>query len=98
MTNVTIDPSWEPVEGEEGLYLETKTITLSDGTTDTLRILHSDDTHVFYDKADEEILADERLYSVIAVLGIYDSPSNYKSVLREDWMEVLRDSKKEETI
>jgi hypothetical protein len=98
MINVTIDSSWEPVEGEEGLYLETKTVTLSNGTTSTLRILHSDDTHVFYAKADEEIPAEERLYSIIAVLGIYDSPSNYKSVLRENWMEVLNAPKKEETI
>lgn len=98
MITTTIDPIWTPVEGQEGLYLETKIISMSDGTTRTRRVLHADDTHVFYSNEDEEIPAEERNYSIIAVLGIYDSPSNYTSVLREDWMHVLSNPKKEETI
>lgn len=49
-----IDPSWEQVEGQEGLYLESymRTNPLT-GQEILCRILHSADGYCFYDLADE---------------------------------------------
>lgn len=50
----TIDPSWTPVEGQAGLYVETYERTNSiTGATVIVRILHSADGYCFYDLADE---------------------------------------------
>lgn len=49
-----IDPSWTPVEGQVGLYVETYESTNPfTGATVTRRILHSADGYCFYDLADQ---------------------------------------------
>jgi hypothetical protein len=54
MENVVIDPSWTPVEGQEGLYVETRhTTNFITGLPMIVRILHSADGYCFYDLADE---------------------------------------------
>lgn len=49
-----IDPSWVPVEGQPGLYLESYEDTnIFTGVPILRRILHSADGYCFYDLADE---------------------------------------------
>lgn len=50
-------------------------------------VLKAADGYVFYNKADEE--NEEKQYSVIAYLGIYDSIDNYVAVPHTEDMEVL---------
>ena len=53
MERVLIDPSWEPVVGQEGLYVESYTrINSLTGNEMVVRILHSADGYCFYDAAD----------------------------------------------
>lgn len=80
-----IDPSWEQVEGQEGLYLETYDRVIG-GTTYTFRWLHSADGYCFYDNTLPE---EDRIYAQRCSLGIGDSVSNYTSVPIEDWMEIV---------
>lgn len=75
MENVTIDPSWTPVEGQEGLYLESyETTNFITGLPMIARILHSADGYCFYDKStlfydeegnpvpEEEVTPEMRMY------------------------------------
>lgn len=53
-----IDPSWIPVEGQEGLYVESyERVNSITGVVYTHRILHSADGYCFYDKT--EVFYDE---------------------------------------
>lgn len=53
-----IDPSWEQVEGQEGLYVESYTnINLITGRPMLYRTLHSADGYCFYDST--EVFYDE---------------------------------------
>ena len=54
MENVVIDPSWTPIEGQEGLYVESyERINFITGLPMVVRIMHSADGYRFYDLADE---------------------------------------------
>lgn len=49
-----IDPTWTPVEGQTGLYLESyERINSLTGQPMTMRILHSADGYCFYSMYDE---------------------------------------------
>lgn len=51
-----IDPCWSPVEGQDGLYIETYTITNPfTGLPLVRRILHSADGYCFYCLYDEYV-------------------------------------------
>ena len=48
---VVIDPSWVPVEGQEGLYVEIyERVNSLTGVVMLRRILHSADGYCFYDR------------------------------------------------
>lgn len=48
-----INPLWEPVEGQEGLYVESyERVNSITGVVYTHRILHSADGYCFYDLVD----------------------------------------------
>ena len=103
----TIDPSWTPVEGQTGLYLETVV-----GTYITYYRLHSADGYCFYDKTEEiyrfdeegnfylvpedEVLPSERTYMQYSTVNL-ETLSNYVSVPVDPSYEIVSRPKDEVT-
>lgn len=97
-----IDPSWTPVEGQTGIYLEsyerTNPIT---GAVMIVRILHSADGYCFYDKTqryadengnmipEENVTPEMRKYYQYMALATNRNLSDFVSVPIEEEYEIV---------